>query len=174
MNPARIEMDFVPRRSQISLPGLLMLAVGVASIWWAYTDHQNVSIASEMTVMSIARYQRNAPTVSEQHKNIDFTEVDEATRQLQTPWSPLLKDLEKASLESGKDVALLEVAPDKNKKNVRISGEARSLPHVLDYISRLQGAASLSSPLLESHEILTSERERPVHFVVLANWRLAE
>ena len=124
--------------------------------------------------MSLARYQAATPAVDGANANVDTGEVVFATRQLTTPWSLLLSDLEAATTESGKDIALLEVIPDKNKRSLRVAGEARSLTHVLDYVSRLQSAESLMYPLLENHEIQESNRERPVRFVVAANWRLSE
>jgi hypothetical protein len=92
--------------------------------------------------------------------------------ELTTPWSRLFSDLETAATEESDAVALLEIAPDRNKRNVRISGEARSLNAALDYMSRLQLASSIRYPLLENHEVRTTDRERPVHFVIVADWRI--
>ena len=171
MIPARIDIDFVPQRRGLSLSGILFLIVGVAAAIWVYDDFRNSVARSEMLDMSIARYASRSVASTEKLAPADVAEVASATQQLLTPWSRLLVDLEAAAIDSERNVALLEIAPDRNKGIVRVSGEARSLVHVLTYIERLQKADSLVSPLLENHEIQTASPERPVHFVVTASWR---
>ncbi|MCP5093131.1 MAG: hypothetical protein GY949_19640 [Gammaproteobacteria bacterium] len=174
MIPARIEIEFVQRRRRGSVAGVIVLVVGLVAAWLTITDYQDVTVSSELVTMGLARYDSSRTRKRENQPDIDAAEVRLATQQLTTPWSTLLHDLELAAQDSGKEIALLEVAPDKNKKSVRVSGEARSLTHALDYVRRLQNANSLLHPLLENHEILTSNRERPVRFVVLAEWRIQE
>jgi hypothetical protein len=171
---ARIDVDFIRPARRSPLPGLLVLAIGLVAAYWTVADYRNTAISSELLSMSLTRYQSTTPEVDGAIAGVDTGEVVLATRRLTTPWSLLLSDLEAAATESGKDVALLEVLPDKNKRSLRVSGEARSLTHVLDYVSRLQSAESLMYPLLENHEIQESNRERPVRFVIVANWRLSE
>jgi Tfp pilus assembly protein PilN len=169
--PARIDIDFIPQRRRLSLSGVLFLVAGAAAAIWVYDDFQNSVARSEMLDMSITRYASRSAIRTEKLPPVDAEEVVSATQQLLTPWSRLLIDLEAAAIDSEKNVALLEIAPDRNKGIVRVSGEARSLVHVLGYIERLQQADSLVSPLLENHEIQTASPERPVRFVVTASWR---
>lgn len=172
MIPARIDIDFVERRRRSSAAGVIVLLVGLAATWLTLSDYRNVSIGSELVTMNLTRYQSTPSRTRESHPSVDMAEVRLATQQLTTPWSVLLRDLELAAQDSGKEIALLEIAPDMNKKSVRVSGEARSLVHALDYVRRLQKTESLIRPLLENHEVLTADRERPVRFVILADWRM--
>lgn len=156
----------------MSLLGMLFLAGGAAAAFWVYDDFRSSLVRTEILDMSIARYDSRSSTGANALPPVDAEEVASATRQLLTPWSRLLIDLESAASDSEQNVALLEIAPDKNKGSVRVSGEARSLVHALAYVERLQQADSLIAPLLENHEIQTSSPERPVRFVVTANWRV--
>lgn len=174
MIPARIEVDFIPQRRRVSTSGAALLLVGAIAALWTFSDFRHASVATEILELNISRLVSKAPRTGSATVSIDAGAIDSATRRLATPWSRLLEDLESAATDSGKNVALLEIAPDTNKRTVRVSGEARSLPHVLDYVARLQSADSLMFPLLENHEVQISDRERPVRFVVQANWRLPQ
>lgn len=172
MMPARIEVDFIPQRRRLSFSGIVLLIVGVVTAAWVFDDLRSSNTAVELLEISIARYDTRSSGHAATTSPHDSEAVTAATRQLMTPWSQLLTDLEQAALDSDRNVALLEVAPDKNKRSVRVSGEARSLEHAIAYVERLQAAPSLRAPLLENHEVQTSNNERPVRFVVLADWRV--
>jgi hypothetical protein len=172
MMPARIELDFGKPRRRIPVLGLCVLLLGAGAAFFTFSDYKTTVIESDLVAMTLARYDTNDRAANSQDITINPAEISAATSQLTTPWSALLDDLESAARDNGKDVALLEIAPDRNKQTVRISGEARTLALALDYLSRLQDAESVAYPLLENHEIQTSDRERPVQFVIVADWRL--
>ena len=154
------------------MSGMLIMSAGLVALGWTYTDFQDSNVSTELLNLSISRYSQREANATPTLSPVDAEEVAEATRELSTPWSRLLVDLELAARDSEKNIALLEIAPDKDKRNVRITGEARSLPHVLNYVSRLQSAQSIRFPILETHEIQVSDKDRPVRFVVLAEWRI--
>lgn len=172
MTPMRIDVDFIPQRKKISVPGFLVLTLGLFVAVWVYDDYTSASVSSEILKMKL---DRQLTRTTERPSGTPLPGADEvalAQQHLLTPWSRLLVDLESAAADSKKDVALLELAPDRSKRRLRISGEARSLVHVLQYVERLQQAESLAAPLLESHEIQTANKERQVRFVVTAVWRV--
>lgn len=173
MMPARIELDFVSPRRRVPWLGLSMAVLGVAACAHTVADYRSKQVESELLSMSIARYERNRSGSSSPDVPVDVGDVSTARATLLTPWSRLLTDLESAAADSGKNVALLEIAPDKSRGRVSIAGEARSLEHVLEYLARLQEAGSIRYPLLENHEIQVSAKDRPVRFLLSADWRMA-
>jgi len=98
-------------------------------------------------------------------------EAGRVARELGTPWTKLLAELEAASHDSAGQIALLSVEPDHAKHNVRITGESRDLPLVLAYVQRLQTSALLRYPMLDSHDVKTDDPQRPVRFAMTAEWR---
>jgi hypothetical protein len=172
MMPMRVELDFRKPRRRFSLLGLFILLCGLTVAYVTLNDYQAQMIESELVETSLVRFSARDRVQNEQAASINPAEVSFATSQLSTPWSALLDDLEAAAMDTSEDVALLEIAPDREKKTVRISGESRTLESALSYLGRLQDAQSVAFPLLEEHEIRTSSRERPVHFVIVAHWRL--
>jgi hypothetical protein len=68
-------------------------------------------------------------------------------------------------------VSLLEVEPDREHGRIRVLAESRSLVSALAYLERLQKAATLANPLLQSHEVRDEVAERPVRVEIVADWR---
>jgi hypothetical protein len=96
--------------------------------------------------------------------------AEKTVRELGTPWSQLLWELEKASGDNAGNIALLSVAPDYAKHRVRVIAEARTLELALAYVQRLHNAPVLRFPMLESHELRTDDKDHPVRFQVSADW----
>jgi Tfp pilus assembly protein PilN len=89
-------------------------------------------------------------------------------QQLDVPWDELFEAVEASTNE---EVALLGIEPEPRQETVRIIGEAKSYPAVLEYTRRLEESAPLKGVHLQNHQIQTRDRERPVHFVLGATWR---
>ena len=171
MTPIRIDLDFAARPKKLSFPGIVLLLCGLSVAYWAFSDYQNSNLQVDLLGMTLSRY-ANAASPGDNRASLEETLlIQAAARPLSTPWSALLNDLEVASTESNNDIALLEVAPNLAKHQVRISAEARSLPAALDYVKQLQSSSTLLYPMLEKHEVRTAQRERPVRFEVAAEWR---
>ncbi len=91
---------------------------------------------------------------------------------LATPWGQLLDDLEAANGDSKRNVAILEIEPDREHQKVRIIGESRTLRAALSYAERLQRSKAIRYPLLDSHEVQLKDPFQPVRFQITAAWRV--
>jgi hypothetical protein len=172
--PVRLQLDFAKRRHpRLSPSGLLLLLAGCGAAYWTYSDYQEASIHSQLLDISLAKIDRAYPASQTDNDPETLTKLLAATKPLGTPWTALLNDLESAAQDNGDDVALLEVAPDRARRQVRISAEARSLPAALAYVTRLQSTSTLIFPVLEKHEVISSGRDRPVRFEISAEWSLS-
>lgn len=98
----------------------------------------------------------------------EVAQANEILRRLDLPWASLFQAVESSSL---KDAALLAMDPDADKHLVRISGEAKNLPAVLDYMRVLEKQQVFRSVLLQSHQLQVQDPERPVRFVLAASWK---
>ena len=101
---------------------------------------------------------------------LEIKHANEVLQQLSLPWGKLFQAIESSS---GKQVALLAMEPDAEKHVVKISGEAKNIAAVLDYIKRLGEQEVFSSVYLQSHQIQQQDPEKPVRFALLAVWRVA-
>jgi hypothetical protein len=117
---------------------------------------------SRRTMPSIAGRDSDTPEVREQIHKANAVLV-----QMNVPWGELF-----AAVETAQDgsVGLLAIQPDPRARSVTIGGEARSLPALLAYMSRLQGSERLRDVVLTSHEVKVKEPGQPVDFVLNARW----
>lgn len=98
---------------------------------------------------------------------LEIKHANEVLNKIDLPWDKLFQAVESSS---GKDVALLAMEPDAEKRQMRISGEARNIEEVLDYIGRLSGQKVFSSVYLHSHQVRMQDPEKPVRFSLVAAW----
>lgn len=83
-------------------------------------------------------------------------------------WEALFDGLEKA--QAGNDTVTL-LSLDPGPKEIAITGEAKDLPSVVDYVQRLQSARAFSHARLAEYDVVKEHPRRPVHFAVLADWQ---
>ncbi len=88
-------------------------------------------------------------------------------RQLNLPWDKLFMALESTANDR---VALLAIQPDIRKQLIHLSGEARNLEAVLDYLAQLRRQETLAQIALTSHEIKLQDPDKPVRFSLSAKW----
>jgi hypothetical protein len=173
MSIGRIRLDFQRAPRRVALAGPLMLASGVLGMATVLVVHQQISAE----VAGIELQLGGAGSLAFESRNAagpdPAVEAARATAaELATPWSLLLDDLESATVDSDGSVALLEVEPDRERGKVKVVAEARSLAAALGYLERLQRSQAVTHPLLESHEVRTDVRERPVRVSISADWRV--
>jgi hypothetical protein len=99
---------------------------------------------------------------------LEVKRANEVLRQRSMPWDGLFQTLESAG---GKDVALLALEPDVEKRLVKISGEAKNIAAMLDYVKQLENRDVLGTVYLQSHHVQMQDPEKPVRFVLQAIWR---
>jgi Fimbrial assembly protein (PilN) len=67
-------------------------------------------------------------------------------------------------------VALLSIESDTDKGRMKISGEAKDLQAMLDYLRFLGTQPTLAEVYLQSHQVQQQDPQRPVRFVLSADW----
>ncbi len=89
-------------------------------------------------------------------------------REITVPWDRLFEAVEASG---GKEVALLALDPDTEKRTVKISGEAKNLVAVLNYVRTLKTQPEFDDVQLQNHQIQQQDPEKPVRFTLTADWR---
>jgi len=168
----RIELDFARKRPPVNRVGAALLAVGLVCATLVVADYRGIAAESaglEVRLSAISPDHRAAAPDKAAARAAE--EAGDAVAELATPWSVLLQELERAGEDSDGSVAVLAVEPDREKRQVRVVAEARTLPIALAYVERLQKSAALRYPMLESHEVQAKDPERPVRFQIKADWK---
>lgn len=175
MMPARLELDFVDTSRRFSVAGLLVLVLGAALAAWTFIDYRDLDMQGTLLAMQLdAATPRGSRAAGSVVDTRGIEEASDVITELSLPWSQLLDDLEAAGEANSRDIALLSIEPDREKRRVRIGAEARTLPAALAYVQRLQRAGALRYPLLDNHKVRTDVSERPVYFEMTADWSLPQ
>jgi hypothetical protein len=171
MSRACIELDFARRRPPLNRRGVVLLALGIGATALVLADYRSAWNARAGLELRVA--DASSPRVSRKPDKAAQRVAEDARAallELTTPWSRLLQELETASAESNGTVAVLGVEPDRDKHQVRVLAEARTLPVALAYVERLQKSQALRYPMLENHEVQVRDPQRPVRFQIRADW----
>jgi Tfp pilus assembly protein PilN len=147
-----------------------LLLAGAASWQYFCLEAEGAALQQRMQSHMI---ERHVPIIEAQSKE-DQAALREQLRQanavlseLGRPWPALFSLLEeKASAQ----IALLALRPDAAKGRVRIAGEARDLIALLHYVHSLSQSGLLTDVVLEQHEVVESDAEKPVRFTLAARW----
>lgn len=172
---APLHLDFVrPRRSSSAWGWFaLILGAGIA-LGLAAWDQQILAgeIASAQRELADVRsaIAANEPaSLRLQGADLAFEwqRASNVSSSLSAPWAELF-----AMLEGYADqpVALLGMDPDLAKNDLVLSGEARDLAALLDYVRYLKKQPMLSAVTLQSHQVSRQDRDKPVRFRIVANW----
>jgi Tfp pilus assembly protein PilN len=148
-------------------PGWLLLAASLIvtlGLVGYYVQLSNELDRHEQRVTNLRRQAQKLQAVP-----IQTTETSapaETTARSALRWETLFDSLEKASDES---VTLTGLEP--GAKEISITGEAKDLASVAAYVQRLHGAPALMQARLSEYEVVKDRPRRPIHFVVIADWR---
>jgi hypothetical protein len=87
--------------------------------------------------------------------------------ELDLPWESLFNSVEHAA---SKDVALLSFQPNAVGRTMRIGGEAKNIPAMLDFVGALEREPAFQDAHLLKYEIKRDDPQRPVVFSLTASW----
>jgi hypothetical protein len=171
-----VRLDFAEPRVRTTLPGVLLLLLGVGAVTAACLEYRLVEEQKAGLELRLAALVRHpAPTGGADTRTRRLSEdAGKIVGELGTPWTAVLSDLERASRDSAGAISVLSVEPDHDKRRVRINGESKDLGAALAYIGKLQASRTLSDPMLDSHEVVADDKDHPVRFAMTAQWREAQ
>jgi len=173
----RVRLDYQRREVPLPRAGLLLLLAAVVVMAALAGQYLNLSrkladsdAAADRLESTARRHgilvSRDVKADSEQGDEIRY--ANDVLRQLTLPWDQLFETIEAAG---GKDVALLSLAPDRQKHQVRISIEAKNPDAGLNYLKGLEARDIFQTVRISSHQIQLQDPERPIRFTLQATWK---
>ena len=166
-------VDFVASSASSARTGMVLFVIGSLLVGAAVMD--DASRSDELVQLqgrvkkAKAAYKRVEATRAPDH-GIGLAGVSQSgdiNRRLATPWGNLLDALEHAQNDA---IALLAIEPSVEQGRLRLSGEAKDMDALVDYIKSLDGKAGLSELRLLTQQIKQSDPQHPVEFVVESHW----
>ncbi|MCY1286611.1 hypothetical protein D9M68_150090 [compost metagenome] len=176
-----LSLDFVQRPRPAPL-GWALLALGVVLALASLLTHHALAGQAAQLRAQVQAAQRELhgeggavasglPAVDQRAQDAGLAEMRRISAQLRRPWERLFASLEALPRS---DVALLSLAPDARKGQLRISAEARNLEAMLTFHRKLEESDGLRDVSLLNHEVVSGQAERPVLFNLLATWEVQD
>lgn len=155
--------------------GIAFLAAGLAGAIAAGTQYSQLAEEFAQAEASVhqsgiaARRQTAAirPSGDLQKVALEMKRASDVAFALKVPWNDLFASVEAANTPN---VALLSIESDTGKRQVKISGEAKDIESVLDYLRFLGAQPRLANVYLQSHQLQQQDPQHPVRFVLGAAW----
>ncbi len=168
-----LQLDYQNRSKPVPWGGILLLIVALGVLLLTSNYYINLKEQSERFESKAQKIERAAkkqyPGVrSGESMAKEVKRANEVLRQLSLPWGGLFQTIESAST---KNVALLGLEPDSEKHQVKISGEAKNIESMLEYIKKLENHDVFGTVYLQSHHVQLQDPEKPVRFVLQAMWK---
>lgn len=172
---ADLHLDFIQPHRPAAKAGWVALAFGVLALavavaWQVRYVAPGVTVAEQEArrlQMELATREPAALKLDDTQLAAEWQKAIAINQRLGTPWQKLF-----AMLESYVDqpVALLSIDPDLGKKDLLLTGEARNLEALLDYVRFLKRQSMLADVTLQSHQVNKQDRDKPVRFRISATW----
>jgi hypothetical protein len=174
-----LDLDFVEQQtlsfSRASGWTVLLCLLGLLIAFLVAQRYQSLnaeydSVASTLSSDDLASAKKAAlrKESAEKISPKEMNSIRETVMLLGTPWESLLTSLEDINM---KHIALLLLEPNKKKQEVMLTGQAKNIETMLEYVEEVSKLPMLSKVYLQNHMIELDELNKPVSFTVAAEWK---
>jgi len=168
MSLRRLELDYIaPPRRPRSL-GFAVLAIALATAGVLLERYREVKVELERIEAGqglLGTERRPVRAAPRERLEAEAKSVEAVLRQLALPWGTIIETVEDATTS---DVAILQMQPDAQQRQLRLGAEARTQEAMLDYLRRLAAARALADVHVVSHQVQMEDPQRPIQFTVQA------
>lgn len=175
----QMDLEFIqkPIFGRISVSGFLILLASfwIATFTWQTYQQQKIALVDNLKSLNQVNQQLpnqeiiKSPVAAISSKQL--TQLTEDFNLLATPWHELLNAIEQSDMP---DIALLGLDPSVKKQQILITGEAKNLAAILQYVNKLDQQTNLSQVYLQKHNVNEASNEKPVSFSIVAKWNSTE
>lgn len=170
-----LNLDFRRKYRQAKWAGFALLAAGLAgaiAVGTQYSQLEQECAQAEASVRQSGIAARKPaavvrPSGDPQKIALEMKRASEVAFQLKVPWNDLFASVEAANTPN---IALLSIESETGKRQVKISGEAKDIDSVLNYLRVLGTQPRLANVYLQSHQLQQQDPQHPVRFVLGAAW----
>lgn len=87
--------------------------------------------------------------------------------QINLPWDVLFDSIGHAA---SKDIALLSLQPNASSQSIKISGEARNMSVLLDFVEAIEREVVFTNAYLVNYKIKQDSPQQPIIFLLTTSW----
>jgi len=174
----QIAIDFVKQSplalNRLTRVGLLLLLLGLASLMYVLHQADKAQAAyedAESALAAVAPQQAKKKAVKKTPvKALSEAELRQANKtaaMLDVQWHALFSGLEQLKM---RHVALLSIEPNVKKQRLVLTGQAKHMQALLDYVAHIETLPMLSRVHLQKHQVEEETPFKPVSFTIVARW----
>ena len=175
-----IDLDFIKQpflsATNVSLLGIscLLFALIIATFTWQSYLNQQASLANNISQLEQYNKQlKPAKSLLAKPEMVieakEIQQIKQTVSALTAPWDALLDGIEQTDMQN---IVLLSLTPNLKKQQLLLTGEAKDLASVLQYIKQLEMQPMLSQVYLQKHTVDITNSAKQVSFNVSANWKI--
>lgn len=170
-----LTLDF-RRRPPASWAGVALLAAGMAGAALVGSQYRQLvdeeayaetgvhkAVAAERRKIIRSDAEGDPRTIS-----LEVARARKLMLQLSMPWDEMFEAVEAVD---SRQVGLLRIESDIEKRGVKIDAEARSVSAMLKYLRAMEAQSTFADVHLQSHQVQAQDPQHPVRFVLTATWR---
>lgn len=174
----KISLDFRKQVPRVSMAGIILLLAGAAVVAQMAVQSADLKSRINEAEQKLTRLEKEGQRRLQQAGQpalvadgaalqLEISQANDILHQLSRPWHGLFKAIESSD---EKQIALLSVQPDMQRRVLRLGGEAKNFDALLAYVGRLEKNEGLSKVFVTQHEIRSQDPEKPVRFTLVASW----
>lgn len=180
----KIQIDFAPKTVfvQLSRLGLIsfflicvcmslgvMLGLRIYKIAAIQNENQVQLATKQLEISKRERQHARSSSIDQQHSLSpqQVTAVNQTIFYLNLPWTNLFDAVQEATVV---DVAILKLEPDALTQSLKIAAESKSMDSMFLFLEKLARQAFFSEVVLQKHEIVETDSNKPVRFQLTLNW----
>ena len=170
-----LDLNFLRRRRLVSMPGLVLFALGAAALSVVGMDYRAARAELNRVELGLAAPRKSDATAAQRDLALpaatdEKQAVERVRAQLNTPWDVVLREI---ATRAGPSVALLELEAQGQTRSLRITGEAKTMSDVVAFVGRLRESKIIETANLSRHEEVMSASVKVIRFSLDANWKNA-
>lgn len=168
MSPRRLELDYIAPQRRPRLLGLAVLAVAFVAAGILVERYREVKLELERIEARqglLGAERRPARAMTRERLDEEAKSAEAVLRQLVLPWGTIIETVEEVAMPG---VAILQMQPDAQQRQLRLGAEARTEEAMLEYVRRLAAARTVTDAHVVSHQVQMDDPQRPIQFTVQA------
>ena len=177
---SRLKLAFPYSGQQVRSVEIALLFIGLMVLLAVFYQFRQITEESNFWSVRVERLEKQQPRTTttrtratsrtrefSQEISKELQKANVIVDQINLPWEALFDSIEHIITE---DVALLALQPNVTNRTLRISGEARNIPVLLDFIEAMEREVIFEKAHLVNYKIRQDNPHRPVDFLLTAGW----
>lgn len=173
MHALTLDFRHRPRAGWLGIAFLLAGVAGTALVGAQYRQVIDEEARAESGIRKMAVVERRKVARTERAEDaralaLEIAHARKLLDRMSVPWNEMFAGVEAVG---SRNVGLLRIESDIDKRRLKIDAEARSISAMLKYLRRMEAHSEFADVYLSSHQIQLQDAQHPVRFALTATWR---